>query len=221
MLEHCNGGPRWNKVPATDQTSFTIPCAPSLRLTAIPLLSNAPLLVMIAHGGPTSMVCLVLNPQNQFLCHQGFAAAEVNYRGSSEKTSRRSLFMQGRSSGGYTAPMALVSSGYFTAGVSQFGVSGPERLRQMTHRFESGYLDWLLGPWIRYRTSGSNAHLWLRPVESGGQWRSFRAARIPSSCRNRRGAWRKRSERMASNLWSGFTRKKATDSAKLSITRIC
>jgi coenzyme PQQ biosynthesis protein B len=105
MLEHWNGGPRWNKVPATDQTSFTIPCAPALRLTAKPLLSNAPPLVMIAHGGPTSMVCPVLNPQNQFLCHQGFAVAEVNYRGSSEKASRQSLFMQGRSSGGYTALM--------------------------------------------------------------------------------------------------------------------
>ena len=42
MLEHWNGGPRWHEVPCTDQQSFTIPCAPSLRLTAIPLLSNAP-----------------------------------------------------------------------------------------------------------------------------------------------------------------------------------
>jgi dipeptidyl aminopeptidase/acylaminoacyl peptidase len=36
----------------------------------------------------------------------------------SEKASRRSVVMQGRSSGGYTALMALVLSGYFTAGVS-------------------------------------------------------------------------------------------------------
>ena len=92
----------------------------------------------------------VLSPQIQFLCHQGFAVAEVNYRGSSgfgrdfrlslagqwgildvedmelaarhlvnsETASRRSVVMQGRSSGGYTALMALVLSGYFTAGVS-------------------------------------------------------------------------------------------------------
>lgn len=137
-----------------------------------------PPMVMIAHGGPTSMVCPVLNPQIQFLCHQGFAVAEVNYRGSSGfgrdfrlslagqwglfdvqdmeraarhlvnfgKASSRCVFIQGRSSGGYTALMTLVLSGYFTAGVSQFGVSDPERLRRRTHRFESGYLDWLLGP---------------------------------------------------------------------------
>lgn len=148
--------------------------------------ADPPPLVMIAHGGPTSMVCPVLNPQVQFLCHQGFAVAEVNYRGSSGfgrdfrmalagqwglldvrdmesaarslvssgKASRQSVFIQGRSSGGYTALMALVSSDYFTAGVSQFGVSDPERLRQITHRFESGYLDWLLGPLDRV------PHLW-------------------------------------------------------------
>ncbi|QSP96470.1 S9 family peptidase [Marinobacter salinisoli] len=139
-------------------------------------MDDAPL-VMIAHGGPTAMISPVLNPQVQFLCHQGFAVAEVNYRGSSGfgrdfrlclagqwgvvdvqdieraarhlvsegKASGQAVFIQGRSSGGYTALMALVSSAYFTAGVSQFGVSDPERLRKMTHRFESGYLDWLLG----------------------------------------------------------------------------
>ncbi len=140
--------------------------------------TDPPPLVMIAHGGPTSMVCPVLNPQVQFLCHQSFAVAEVNYRGSSGfgrdfrlalagqwglldvqdmeraarhlvsggKSSSRFVFIQGRSSGGYTALRATVSSDYFTAGVSQFGVSDPERLRELTHRFESGYLDWLLGP---------------------------------------------------------------------------
>lgn len=137
-----------------------------------------PPLVMIAHGGPTSLAGPMLNPQTQFLCHQGFAVADVNYRGSSGfgrdfrlslagqwglldvedmecaarylvdagKADHRRVFIQGRSSGGYTALMAMVTSDYFTAGVSQFGVSDPERLRKMTHRFESGYLDWLLGP---------------------------------------------------------------------------
>ncbi|HSH12985.1 MAG TPA: prolyl oligopeptidase family serine peptidase [Desulfurivibrionaceae bacterium] len=143
--------------------------------------TGPPPLVMIAHGGPTSMVAPVLNPQVQFLCHQGFAVAEVNYRGSAgfgrdfrlclggqwglldvqdmEQAARYlvgggqadagRVFIQGRSSGGYTALMAMVSSAYFSAGVSQFGVSDPARLRTMTHRFESGYLDWLLGPLAR------------------------------------------------------------------------
>ncbi|MFL1455285.1 pyrroloquinoline quinone biosynthesis protein PqqB [Marinobacter sp. GN3S48] len=42
MLEHWNGGLSWREIPATESESFTILCAPSLRLTAIPLLSNAP-----------------------------------------------------------------------------------------------------------------------------------------------------------------------------------
>jgi len=57
----------------------------------------------------------------------------------------RRLFIQGRSSGGYTALMAMTRSERFRAGASLFGVSDPARLREVTHRFESGYLDWLLG----------------------------------------------------------------------------
>lgn len=58
----------------------------------------------------------------------------------------RRVFIQGRSSGGYTVLMAMIRSRRFTAGASLFGVTDPLRLRAMTHRFESGYLDWLLGP---------------------------------------------------------------------------
>ncbi|MBW7471196.1 alpha/beta hydrolase family protein [Marinobacter sp. F4218] len=56
------------------------------------------------------------------------------------------VFIQGRSSGGYTALMALVLSDRFAGGASLYGVTDPLRLRAATHRFESGYLDWLLGP---------------------------------------------------------------------------
>ncbi|TNE79023.1 MAG: S9 family peptidase [Gammaproteobacteria bacterium] len=65
-------------------------------------------------------------------------------------------FIQGRSSGGYTALMAAVSGGEFCALASLFGVSDPLNLRKATHRFESGYLDWLLGD----------------PGASGENWRS-------------------------------------------------
>lgn len=57
----------------------------------------------------------------------------------------RRLFIQGRSSGGYTVLMALIASRRFAAGASMYGVTDPLRLRAATHRFESGYLDWLLG----------------------------------------------------------------------------
>lgn len=42
MLEHWNGGLDWHEMPAGDDTRFSIPAAPSLNLTAVPLLSNAP-----------------------------------------------------------------------------------------------------------------------------------------------------------------------------------
>lgn len=42
MLEHWNGGLKWKEIPAADNESFWIPAAPSLKLTAIPLHSNAP-----------------------------------------------------------------------------------------------------------------------------------------------------------------------------------
>lgn len=59
--------------------------------------------------------------------------------------SRRNVFIQGRSSGGYTVLMAMIRSERFAGGASLYGVTDPLRLRAMTHRFESGYLDWLLG----------------------------------------------------------------------------
>lgn len=42
MLEHWNGGLTWHEMPCREGETFRIPCAPSLQLTAIPLLSNAP-----------------------------------------------------------------------------------------------------------------------------------------------------------------------------------
>ncbi|WP_203142707.1 pyrroloquinoline quinone biosynthesis protein PqqB [Marinobacter mangrovi] len=42
MLKHWNGGLNWHDMPCGADTVFTIPAAPSLRITALPLLSNAP-----------------------------------------------------------------------------------------------------------------------------------------------------------------------------------
>lgn len=70
----------------------------------------------------------------------------VGYLGEQGLVDAGAAFIQGRSAGGYTALMALVETEVFQAGASLFGVSDPVRLRAQTHRFESGYLDWLLGP---------------------------------------------------------------------------
>jgi len=61
------------------------------------------------------------------------------------------LLIRGGSAGGYTTLMALVSSDAFAAGASYFGVSDAEALALETHKFESRYLDWLIGPYPERR----------------------------------------------------------------------
>lgn len=56
------------------------------------------------------------------------------------------LVIRGGSAGGWTVLAALTTSRAFAAGTSYFGVSDPLRLAQLTHDFESRYLDGLVGP---------------------------------------------------------------------------
>ncbi|MBE0486660.1 prolyl oligopeptidase family serine peptidase [Marinobacter sp.] len=69
----------------------------------------------------------------------------ADYLAAQGLVSHDNAFIQGRSSGGYTALMAGVQTRRFCAIGSLFGVTDPMKLRAATHRFESGYLDWLLG----------------------------------------------------------------------------
>ena len=52
----------------------------------------------------------------------------------------------GGSAGGYTTLLALALSDVFAAGVSNFGVADLVTFAETTHKFESRYMDWLLGP---------------------------------------------------------------------------
>jgi dienelactone hydrolase len=52
----------------------------------------------------------------------------------------------GGSAGGYTTLLALELSDVFAAGVSSFGVTDLVTFAGSTHKFESRYMDWLLGP---------------------------------------------------------------------------
>ena len=53
----------------------------------------------------------------------------------------------GRSAGGYTTLAALTFRDYFRGGSSHFGVSDLAALARDTHKFESRYLDSLVGPY--------------------------------------------------------------------------
>ncbi len=57
----------------------------------------------------------------------------------------RAIFIRGNSAGGYTTLSALCHSGIFSGGASLYGVSDPARLNELTHKFESRYLHWLIG----------------------------------------------------------------------------
>jgi dipeptidyl aminopeptidase/acylaminoacyl peptidase len=59
----------------------------------------------------------------------------------------RRLIAQGSSAGGYTTLCALTFRDVFTAGTSYYGISDLEVWGRETHKFESRYLDRLIGPY--------------------------------------------------------------------------
>lgn len=61
------------------------------------------------------------------------------------------LMISGGSAGGYTTLCALTFRDAFKAGASHFGVSDLEALVKDTHKFESRYLDGLVGPYPERR----------------------------------------------------------------------
>jgi dipeptidyl aminopeptidase/acylaminoacyl peptidase len=65
------------------------------------------------------------------------------------------IVISGGSAGGYTTLAALAFRDFFQGGASYYGVSDAAGLARDTHKFESRYLDWLIGPYpemeSRYR----------------------------------------------------------------------
>ncbi len=57
------------------------------------------------------------------------------------------LMITGGSAGGYTTLCALAFTDTFAAGASHFGVSDVKELAKETHKFESRYLERLIGPY--------------------------------------------------------------------------
>ena len=57
------------------------------------------------------------------------------------------LAIKGGSAGGFTTLCALLDSDIFAAGLSRYGVADLASLASDTHKFESRYLDSLIGPW--------------------------------------------------------------------------
>ncbi|MGQ0445011.1 MAG: dipeptidyl-peptidase 5 [Beijerinckiaceae bacterium] len=137
-----------------------------------------PPLVVLSHGGPTSMTTNGFSLSVQWWTSRGFGVADVNYGGSSGygRAYRERLYGQwgvvdvedcaaaanhlvargladaarlvirGGSAGGFTTLAALTSLHLFKAGASFYGVGDLMLLAKDTHKFESRYLDRLIGP---------------------------------------------------------------------------
>jgi dipeptidyl aminopeptidase/acylaminoacyl peptidase len=80
------------------------------------------------------------------------------------------IVISGGSAGGYTTLAALVFHDFFHGGASYYGVSDAAALARDTHKFESRYLDWLIGPYpeeealYRERSPLFHADRLTRPV---------------------------------------------------------
>jgi dipeptidyl aminopeptidase/acylaminoacyl peptidase len=69
------------------------------------------------------------------------------YLASTGRADPNGLLIHGGSAGGYTTLSALTFRDVFAAGASYFGVGDLGALARDTHKFESRYLDGLIGPW--------------------------------------------------------------------------
>ena len=75
----------------------------------------------------------------------------ARYLASQGQVDPRQFAIRGGSAGGYTTLCALVFHDDFAAGASYFGVADCEALAKDTHKFESRYLDALIGPYPEAR----------------------------------------------------------------------
>jgi dipeptidyl aminopeptidase/acylaminoacyl peptidase len=75
------------------------------------------------------------------------AVAGARYLAQQGRVDERRCVISGGSAGGYTTLAALTFRDFFQGGASYFGVSDLAALARDTHKFESRYMDWLIGPY--------------------------------------------------------------------------
>lgn len=75
------------------------------------------------------------------------AVAATAYLVAQKKADPQRLLIRGGSAGGYTTLSALAFTDVFAAGANYFGVSDLKALAEHTHKFESRYLDSMVGPY--------------------------------------------------------------------------
>ncbi|HLZ74212.1 MAG TPA: prolyl oligopeptidase family serine peptidase [Phenylobacterium sp.] len=73
--------------------------------------------------------------------------AAAQHLADSGRVDRKRMVIHGGSAGGFTVLAALAQSDVFAAGGSFYGVADLAVLARDTHKFESRYMDGLIGPW--------------------------------------------------------------------------
>jgi dipeptidyl aminopeptidase/acylaminoacyl peptidase len=138
-----------------------------------------PPLVVLCHGGPTSISKPTFDLEIQYWTSRGFAIVDVNYGGSTGygreyrqrlkgewgvvdvddcvnaarhliglgQADPARVAISGGSAGGFTTLLALTKRDFFRAGVSYYGVGDLIAFVKETHKFESRYLESLVGPY--------------------------------------------------------------------------
>jgi dipeptidyl aminopeptidase/acylaminoacyl peptidase len=74
-------------------------------------------------------------------------AAAVRWLAEQGHADGERLAIRGGSAGGFTTLAALITTDVFAVGASLYGVTDLAALAKDTHKFESRYLDGLVGPW--------------------------------------------------------------------------
>src|SRR6516165_5072055 len=119
---------------------------------------HLPPLIVHCHGGPTSAASSTLSWGTQYWTSRGFAILDVTdcingarYLAETQRVDPERWAISGASAGGYTTLAVLTFRKEFKTGASYYGVSDLEALAKDTHKFESRYLDGLIGPYPQRR----------------------------------------------------------------------
>ena len=94
------------------------------------------------------------------------ASRGARYLADAGRVDRARLAIRGGSAGGYTTLAALAFRDVFAAGASHYGVGDLEALARDTHKFESRYLDGLVGPVARRAATSTSERSPIHHVDA-------------------------------------------------------
>jgi dipeptidyl aminopeptidase/acylaminoacyl peptidase len=131
----------------------TSAASPALSLSVQFWTTRGVAVVDVDYGGSTGYgraYRQLLNGQWGVVDVEDCLAAARHLAGQGEVDGER-MVIRGGSAGGYTTLCALTFHDMFAAGASHYGVADAEALALHTHKFESRYLDGLIGPYPEAR----------------------------------------------------------------------